>query len=235
MTVAGSRAGWPEVPRASGWPCRRDGARACCSGSVGKGVDTVPGGDGVVGPAPAGLNFQLSSAGAAGEAGGGVQDLAARVILSDVVDHGCDLRRCVLDSLVDDIGLLATGPDAEGLYRLADAAYEKRSDHGEYGIEISHGKHLGAGRADVNRERVPGGLRCQNASCRSRASSPAALRQKDAGRGVLISLGTLHERDLQASGQRCRSHWALEIMQAMDAPSEPYQPLWVIVAVFAHA
>jgi hypothetical protein len=24
-------------------------------------------------------------------------------------------------------------------------------------------------------------------------------------------------------------------MQAMDAPSEPYQPLWVIVAVFAHA
>jgi len=45
------------------------------SGGVGEGADAVPGGDDVVGPGPAGLDFQLPPAGAAGDAGGGVQDL----------------------------------------------------------------------------------------------------------------------------------------------------------------
>ena len=77
--------------RAAGW-----------SGRVGEGGDVVPGGDDVIRPGPAGLDFQLPSAGAAGDSGG-VQDLVAQVILSDLVDHGCDLRRCDVDSVADGV------------------------------------------------------------------------------------------------------------------------------------
>src|SRR6266516_6898665 len=77
--------------RAAGW-----------SGRVGEGGDVVPGGDDVIRPGPAGLDFQLPSAGAAGDSGG-VQDLVAQVILSDLVDHGCDLRRCDVGSVADGV------------------------------------------------------------------------------------------------------------------------------------
>jgi len=63
------------VPLALGWVVAGTGHVLCLSGSAGEDADAVPGGGDVGGPGPAGLYFQLPPAGAAGDPGGGVQDL----------------------------------------------------------------------------------------------------------------------------------------------------------------
>ena len=61
-----------------------------------------------------------------GPAGRGVQHAVAQLILSDRIDHGCDLRRCDVDSVVDgaadmivQLGLLGCGKFLFGVSRFA--------------------------------------------------------------------------------------------------------------------
>jgi DNA replication protein DnaC len=70
----------------------------------------------VCGPSGTGKTFLLEALGqAAVEAGQHVTKAISRILHAELV-------------VVDDIGLLPVGPDAaEGLYRLVDAAYERRS------------------------------------------------------------------------------------------------------------